>query len=420
MEQYPLWNGGNWERPQSAPPALPVFPKRKPRRSARTSRNIRRGLKGFALFLSTITLLTVVAACVARFGLPQALLALLPQEGQTGELDPSFGFHFQEDDQTSDRPTTIRRAPTGGSARMELLAQEGPVLTRKEIYDKSIPSIVYIQARSGNMVSSGTGIVLSEDGYIITNEHVISGSSSVTVLFHDNTSLPALLVGYYAKMDLAVLKVEAGGLTPAEFGDSSQMREGDEVVAIGNPLGIALQWSMTSGIVSAINRSVRVDGETRTMIQTDAPLNPGNSGGALINDRGQVIGITTLKMMSSEETIEGLGFAIPTREAKEIVDQLVAKGMVMMFGFTVSVDSSVIARYGGLYVVSVDEKSDAYAKGLRPGDVIVTANGEPADSAVLAAAKLEMEPGDAIRFTVRRGERQLELEICLVEAELLS
>lgn len=416
MEQYPLWNGGAWEKPQSVPPALPVFPKKRKRhRQAPSTRKRGRGLKGFVLFLSTITLLTAIIACFARFGVPQALLALLPQ---TGENDPSFGYHYQEGNRNQNQPTTIHRGGMGGSARMELVRGEGPALTFKEIYDKNIPSIVYIQARQGNMASSGTGIVLSEDGYIITNEHVISGASSVQVVFQNNVNLPALLVGCYAEMDLAVLKVEAHGLVPAEFGDSEQLQEGDTVVAIGNPLGITLRGTMTNGIVSAINRDLPVDGVVMTLIQTTAALNPGNSGGALINDRGQVIGVTTLKMMSEDETIEGLGFAIPTQEAKSVVDQLVAKGAVLVLGITVD---NRVEQNGGLLVISIDAKSDAYAKGLRPGDLILAANGVPiVDNETLPAVKAELGLGDILTLTVRRGGQQLEIGVALVDADALS
>jgi len=371
------------------------------------------------LFLSTITLLTMAVACFTHFGLPDLLRSLLPQ-AEAG--DPSFGYHYEQGEQTKNRPTTIRRAATGGSARMELTQAEGPELSFKEIYDKNIPAIVFIQARQGGMASSGTGIVLSEDGYIITNEHVITGSSEAWVVFQDNTSLPAMLVGYYAEKDLAVLKVDAHGLTPAEFGNSERMQEGDTVVAIGNPLGSTLRGTMTEGIISAINRRVKVDGVVRTMIQTTAALNPGNSGGALIDSRGRVIGITTLKMMSTEETIEGLGFAIPTREAKTIVDQLVAWGDVdvFLFGFTVNFDPDVIAYYGGLYVLTVDERSDAYAKGLRPGDVITAADGTPVtDETILSDAKVEMEEGDELVLTILREGQQLEIGIALMDADEL-
>ena len=407
-----LWQGGPWEHPAApvCPPVLESIPSRgrgtTPAVGPRgRSRHI---WFGFAIFLVLIAGLTVSAVYLSLFGMPDAVLSLLP--------DQSYADAFEQ--QPVSQETTIPRAETGGTATMELVQLGGETLTLQEIYEKNIPSIVYIQARQQNGTSAGSGVVLSADGYILTNEHVIAGASYAEVILYDNTILEARLVGYNTANDLAVLKVEAEDLVPAEFGNSGQLQVGDRVVAIGNPLGSTLRGTMTEGIVSAIDRNVEVEGTTMSLIQTTAALNSGNSGGALINDRGQVVGITTLKMMSEYETIEGLGFAIPTRFAKGIVDQLIATGQASTpaLGITVVVD---VAQYGGLLVREVAPNSDAWDKGLRAEDIIVAANGVPiTDNNTLNVIKEPMRVGDTITLTVRRGEETLEFEIVLMDSEL--
>ena len=407
-----LWQGGPWEHP--AAPVCPPVLESIPSRSRGTTPAVGpRGRSrhiwfGFAIFLVLIAGLTVSAVYLSLFGMPDAVLSLLP--------DQSYADAFEQ--QPVSQETTIPRAETGGTATMELVQLGGETLTLQEIYEKNIPSIVYIQARQQNGTSAGSGVVLSADGYILTNEHVIAGASYAEVILYDNTILEARLVGYNTANDLAVLKVEAEDLVPAEFGNSGQLQVGDRVVAIGNPLGSTLRGTMTEGIVSAIDRNVEVEGTTMSLIQTTAALNSGNSGGALINDRGQVVGITTLKMMSEYETIEGLGFAIPTRFAKGIVDQLIATGQASTpaLGITVVVD---VAQYGGLLVREVAPNSDAWDKGLRAEDIIVAANGVPiTDNNTLNVIKEPMRVGDTITLTVRRGEETLEFEIVLMDSEL--
>ena len=166
---------------------------------------------------------------------------------------------------------------------------------------------------------------MSQDGYIITNSHVIELCSRLSVVLWDDRSYSAALVGRDGQTDLAVLKIDCDGLTPAQFGDSAGIQVGDMAVAIGNPLGDKLRGTMTDGIISAINRDVDVEGRTMTLIQTNAALNSGNSGGALINAFGQVVGITNMKMQSYTTPVEGLGFAIPTATVKTVVDALIAE-----------------------------------------------------------------------------------------------
>ena len=225
--------------------------------------------------------------------------------------------------------TTVDRAPTGDGTTLTISPlPSGGAHSLQEIYRENIASIVSIRGSKGDGMSLGTGVVMSEDGYIITNSHVIEGCGAVDVVLQDERVFQALLVGQDAQSDLAVLKIDCAGLTPAQFGDSTLLEVGDAVAAIGNPLGEELRGTMTDGIISAINRDVNVDGYTMVLLQTTAALNSGNSGGALINDRGQVVGITNLKMRAYDNTVEGLGFAIPTTTVKTVVDALIAHGRV--------------------------------------------------------------------------------------------
>lgn len=405
MLQEQLWQGGAWEQPaQEVPPlTFPELKQKKPHRA-------RRGRIIFGLFLLLIGALTMAGTVLAHVD----FYDLLP--GQ-----PDGGYEQGDDTWRPKGQTTIAPAGVGGSVRLELQAKGEQVLSVQEIYEHVGPSIVYIQARDdAGGISSGSGVVMSADGYILTNAHVIAGASSARVVFQDNTALEAGLVGYQTDYDLAVLKVEGQNLAAARFGSSADLQVGDEVVAIGNPLGNTLRGTMTQGIVSAIDRSVNVDGTTMSLIQTTAALNPGNSGGALINDRGQVVGITTMKMMSRYETIEGLGFAIPTRVAKGLVDQIIAAGeaKVPALGITVVFD---LTEYGGLKVREVLENSDAWAKGLRAGDVITAVNGIPmTDDSVLVSTKEELSVGDSMTLTVNREEEMLSLTIVLMDSKLFE
>lgn len=323
------------------------------------------------------------------------------------QRDPDqWGFDpFEEDDDWLEalKNTTIRTAPTGDGTTLSLTGAGEP-LTPQAIYEKLSPSIVGIRVSVDLGYNLGTGVIMSEDGYIITNAHVIAGGKSVDVLFPDDSRRGASLVGYDSEYDLAVLKVKATGLPVAEFGDSDALLVGDPAWAIGNPLGEELRGTMTDGIVSAINRDVGAENGQMTLIQTTAALNSGNSGGALINTAGQVIGITNMKMMSDEETIEGLGFAIPTQSVKLVVDEIIEKGFYQgspLLGITVRTNYDENNQPAGAYIVSVETKSDAYAQGLRPGHVIVRANGQKVDTMEdLLAAKEGLTFGDALTLEV--------------------
>jgi serine protease Do len=296
-------------------------------------------------------------------------------------------------------------------------------LSLQEVYKKLIPSVVSITAVSDSTKSTGTGIVMSADGYIITNYHVVSGASSVSVLLSSGESYEAAAVGGDEISDLAVLKINGENLTPAEFGSSDAVEVGDAVVAIGDPLGTELRGTMTDGIICGINRDVLVQDRTMTLLQTNAALNSGNSGGPLVNLYGQVIGINTMKLSSEYTAVEGIGFAIPISTAKPIVDELVEKGYVSgrpAFGFTVEVLSAQMRLFydlpGCLYIRSVEEASDAYAKGIQQGDLICAIDGtEVSTMDEFNTIKNQFSAGDTVTLTIYRKGEQWDVDIQLMD-----
>lgn len=346
------------------------------------------------------------------------------QDAQAGEKNDGQ-THADKDADSA----IVIPAPEGtqtDDVSVAITTTEGQELSLQEIYQKVIPSVVSIinQTYSGEV--TGTGIVMSADGYIITNYHVISESASLEVLLQDDTTYQATLIGSDETSDLAVLKIDATGLTPAEFGDSDTLQVGDQVVAIGDPLGTQLRGTMTDGIISAINRDLTYDGRSMTLLQTNAALNSGNSGGPLVNMSGQVIGINTMKVSSSYTTadVEGLGFAIPISIAKEIVDELLQKGYVAgrpAIGITAeSVPMTAQAYYrlpAGVYVQSVNESSDAYQKGIRSGDIITSINDTQVSSVEdLNTVKGQFQAGDSVTLIIYRGGKYYQVDVTLMDA----
>ena len=393
----------------TAPPEAPAAPPR--RKKDRSER-------GAATLLAVLSLLLGgTAVLLALRAQPVALEALLPGtvQGQPGVGHPSVELMPAPE---------LRRAPNGDGTVLTLAERPAEAaMSFQDIYKKVSPSVVFIRAATGQGISQGTGVVMSADGYIITNAHVIEGSFRADVVLEDGGQYEALLVGSDAATDLAVLKIDAQGLTPAEFGDSDQMEVGDVVVAIGNPMGEELRGTMTDGILSAINRDMEVEGRLMTLLQTTAALNTGNSGGALINDMGQVIGITNMKLMAYNSTVEGLGFAIPSRTAKTVVDDLIGYGVVKgrpMLGITVR-PLTAEERTGrsldhGLWVEQVEEKSDAWTQGIRTADVLLSANGvELSVNDDLLELKNALAVGETIQFCLWREGETLDITVELVE-----
>ena len=336
--------------------------------------------------------------------------------------------------QTTQQPT--QGAYVGSGTKLNIVSSqestdttfsdEEDALCLQDIYSSVIDSVVSISSMTSSGTSSGTGIIMSPDGYVITNHHVITGALVISVLTNDNQEYEAALVGSDEMSDLAVLKIDARGLQAAEFGDSSKLRVGDSVVAIGDPLGVQLRGTMTNGIISAINRDLTVGDRTMTLIQTNAALNNGNSGGPLINCYGQVIGINTVKMSSyytATASVEGLGFAIPISVAKPIIDELIENGYVAgRPAIGISGDSlpSYYRTYyrlpDGVYVTSVNEGSDAKAKGIREGDIVTAINGEKICSIdELNTVKNQYAAGDEVTLTIYRSGTYYEVTVTLVD-----
>jgi serine protease Do len=307
------------------------------------------------------------------------------------------------------------------------------VMTPAEVYAANVNSTVGITTSittnwwgyQTTSAASGSGFILTEDGYILTNYHVIEGSSSITVTLYDDTSYEATLVGYDESNDIAVLKVDATGLAPVVLGDSDDLNVGDTVVAIGNPLG-ELTFSLTQGAVSALNRQVTLSSDlTMDLIQTDCAINSGNSGGALFNLYGEVIGITNAKYSSSgsssEASIDNIGFAIPINSVRSIVQSIIEKGYISK-------------PYIGVYYSDVDEKSQAYGlpqgasiesvvegsaaetAGLQANDIITAVNDTQITcGSDLADAVGAVSPGDVLTLTVYRQGQTIQLTLTVGE-----
>ena len=268
---------------------------------------------------------------------------------------------------------------------------------------------------------SGSGIIISNDGYIITNSHVIEDASAIDVVLNTGEKYKAEVIGKDSKTDLAVVKINAKNLHSAVLGKSADLKVGELAVAIGNPLGLEFQGSVTAGVISALNRTIEVDGRQYTLIQTDAAINPGNSGGPLVNKYGQVVGINTVKISSS--TAEGMGFAIPVDVAVPIIEELISKGYVSgrpQIGVGIRDISESMSRYYnlpvGIYVVSVSPGSGAEGANIKVGDVIIKADGMTVTtSEELNDVRDTHKVGEKIKLTVVRDGKTMDINVTLGE-----
>lgn len=337
----------------------------------------------------------------------------------------------------------------------------GNEMETEDIVDKLLPSVVGIeskfniqtavnnggfffgfggfntepQTQEKEVPATGTGVIITEDGYIVTNAHVIYDSEygggkalSVSVVLNDDKKYDAEVVGYDLDVDLAVLKIDAEKLTAAEFGDSDALRLGESVVAIGNPLGFDLMDTVTGGMISGLNRNISINDKDMTLIQTDAAINSGNSGGPLINKYGQVIGINSSKMSNSysttEASIEGIGFAIPSNEVSKVVDDIMQFGYVTgkpQLGISCRPVTETIAEmYNmplGVYVIAVTEDGAAEKAGLLPGDIITAIDGtEVKTTEELTTEKNKHEIGDTVELTIVRNGEEQKIDLTLEEA----
>lgn len=387
--------------PGYAPPAPKPAAKRKSRK----------GLWIFLACLAAIVLLAVSGRLLINWLAPPA-----------DDRDDRFEWDPEEKRETeTSGDITIPTSPVGQGGQLSLTRDHGDVLTAQEIYRQVNPSVVTVMANLGGSMSVGTGVIFSEDGYIVTNYHVLEGGSECYIGLDTGEMLEACYVGGDAANDLAVLKIDGMDLPAAAFGDSDLLTVGDKVYAIGNPLGVELRGTLTDGIVSAINRDVWVDNRTMTLIQTNAALNSGNSGGPLINEFGQVVGINVIKMTSRYSNVEGLGFAIPTASMQRIVNDLLAYGEIQpepLLGVAVmSLAEEAAEGVRGLRVDSVTPGGAGALAGIRKGDFLLTADGDTlTTSQDLLRVRRRFYVGDSLGMTLWRDGQVLEVTLELKDA----
>lgn len=371
----------------------------------------RRNLVIFLIILGVVVLVAVAAAVITA----------LTGKGSTDGTDDNHDASSIVDISGSDVPA-IPRADTDPTLRFSCINVWGEEpLTAQDIYAAVNPSVVLVVAeKKDGRASIGTGILLTEDGYFVTNAHVIAGGDTAWIALDTGATYQAELVGFDSGQDIAVLKaLGAEGLTPATLADSDWCLVGDTVYAIGNPLGIELRGTLTDGIISAINRQVTMEGRVMTLLQTTAALNNGNSGGPLINDCGQIIGINTLKMSggaAATATVEGLGFAVPTTRAVSVINDIVATGAFHGFptlGLYVYSEEQSDGTWQ-LFIQSATEDFGAAEAGLQKGDRLVAADGEPlATSDDLLAVRQGHIVGETMRLTVEREGETFDVDVML-------
>lgn len=401
------------------------------------------------------------------------------EDGGIENITSTFGINDKDDDndESSEDENSKDNAVADASSKEEssessslssdsnkswvTLSSRKNALSAPEIYEKVIPSVVGITSTFNEGTGTGTGIVMTKDGYIITNAHVVEYTTTqtssnyggyggyygysdpyanstptqtkeqaskivVTLSDENKTEYEAKVVGCDSESDIAVLKIEAKDLTPAEFGDSDDLKVGEDIIAIGNPLGFELFGSLTKGVISALDREVTVNDNTMNLIQIDAAINSGNSGGPLINCYGQVVGINSAKMSSnytsSSASIEGLGFAIPITDAKKIINDLINCGYV-----TGKPQLGITCQTSGLYgggnrningveVISVSSGGAADKAGVKVGDIIIGIQDESVTTPdELNAIKNKYNAGDKITLTIMRDSKQVTVDVTLDE-----
>ncbi len=366
-------------------------------------------------------------------------LSEFDSEKATKESTEKVDVSYDEED-TEEMPSLIQ------------LASRGDAKPIPDIVDSIMPSVVGVSAdfeytqtysffgwnsepETYQARGTGTGFIISEDGYIVTNAHVIYDDSEykageaidVSIMFSDETEHEAKIIAYDTETDIAVLKVDETGLTPAVIGNSDELRVGELVIAVGNPLGFDLFGSVTSGIVSALNRQISINERSMSLIQTDAPINSGNSGGPLLNSCGQVIGINSAKMSSSygSASVEGLGFAIPISDAKKIIDDLIhykyVKGRPQLGLIYKDVTESYSRYYNipmGVYVTDVIEDGAGEKGDVHKGDIIIGIEDEVIKTTEeLNAVISKHKVGDTLTLTVYRGGEDIKVQVVLSEAD---
>ena len=450
--QYPRssWYDQSLPNISDSSQAVPSVPKQRKNRT---------GMKITAIVLCVAILIAASAVAFSDRSIP-FWKKPLPESSSAADSQPAFsgdGDNVEQprDDSSSDSgffadnfkdffnsfytsvqqtlpDSRIKKAEIHTDFRLALQSTSGrEELTLRELYPACVDSVVSIRAQSNKefgVIHSGTGFVVSDDGFIITNQHVLSDTDVVSVVLSDGSEYDGYLVGEDASTDIAVLKIDANDLPFAELGDSDSVLVGDPVAAIGNPLGEELTGTLTSGIISAIDRDLNYNGHPLSLLQTTAALNEGNSGGPLFNMYGQVIGITNMKLSNvySDVTIEGIGFAIPTATVKAVADQLIATGKYSRpgLGITVGAIPAEAAKHyalpDGLYISAVSDGSSAQEEGVQPGDILTHVNGIPVrKTADVLNIRDTLAVGDQMTLTIFRDGETFDIVITLRELSLL-
>ena len=369
--------------------------------------------------LPVLVLLLIVGTSLAFAGTGSTSPGAMPSDWS------DYLENFYQSSQSDTLETSIERTVLDQAFTLPLAQPGEQELSLQELYAACADSIVGITAYPEDQDGYywGTGVIADEAGLIVTNAHVIEGCASAEVTLYNNESYEALLVGADAVSDLALLKIDCSGLPAASFGDISSLSVGDPVAAIGNPLSEEFRSTLTNGIISAIDRGMNYNGHTMSLLQTNAAINEGNSGGALFNMYGQVVGITNMKMMSYFSSIEGIGFAIPSSTVKAVVDQLAENGEVRgrpSIGITVgAIPQEAVENYElpeGLYISAVAENSDAAAQGIREGDILLAIDGQSVSTTEEVAAIRDTKGvGDSLRFTIWRQGETFEVDVRLMD-----
>ncbi|HIV02091.1 MAG TPA: trypsin-like peptidase domain-containing protein [Candidatus Aphodoplasma excrementigallinarum] len=355
------------------------------------------GVLGAFVFVPALSSLSSGSAVIYRDG-----------EDMRNKVDLSTALGLQGESASGQEPMSI----------VDIARQVGPAVVGIVATGESSSGMFLIPSQTQ---SSGSGIIISSDGYIVTNNHVVENATSLKVTLNTMEEYDAKIVGTDPQTDLAVIKIEATGLTSAVLGNSSDVEVGELAIAIGNPLGQELAGTVTTGIISATNRQVTVDDVEYTLLQTDAAINEGNSGGALVNAYGEVIGINSVKMASTG--VEGLGFAIPSDIAKPVISDLIEYGYVTgrpVIGITGRNITEEMSRYYdlpvGVYIQSITEFSAAEKAGLRPGDVIIQCDGQTIETVdELNEIRDQHQVGDTLALTVVRDGQRMDVSVTLQE-----
>ena len=431
------YNTQSWYAPLVTEEETPSLPLTKiegvPESSENKSRNKRSGglTPGRIVGLIVILMVVIVASSLAfrqidGDGEDSVSSFTTPSDDEEMPDSPADFFEqYYEDVESSKVEVNIPRSEDRPSGSFSMQPVTDEELTLQELYEKCAPSIVSISAYKGKNVGFfwGSGVVIREDGLILTNTHVLEDCDRAVVTLDDGSEYESELIGADSISDIALLKIDAKGLASAEMGESNVLRVGDRVAAIGNPLGEDFRNTLTDGIISAIERGMTYNGRSMTLLQTNTAINEGNSGGALFNLYGQVIGITNMKMMSSYSSIEGIGFAIPSATVCKVVNALLKDGEVKgrpAIGITVgAIPENAMDHYElpeGLYVSAVSDGSDAKEKGIMPGDIITAVNGtEVRTTEEISKIKDELQVGDTMTMSVWRDGESMEITITLVD-----